>query len=227
MALILSIETSASICSTALHSDGQLIDTIEASEPQTHAAKLAVSIEELLKRNSLPINKVEAVAVSSGPGSYTGLRIGTSVAKGICMGLNIPLIDIPTLFFLADHVSHTYNSGAFFCPMIDARRMEVYAQVFDSKLNEVTKTEALVIDENSFRELLDRQPVLFFGDGAEKCKDVIRHKHALFVDGIFPKAAWMGSVAEQKFKNRQFADLTEFTPFYLKEFVAKKAQPIF
>jgi tRNA threonylcarbamoyladenosine biosynthesis protein TsaB len=227
MALILSIETSASVCSTALHLEGQLIDTIEVSEPQTHAAKLAVSIEALLKRNSLPINKVEAVAVSSGPGSYTGLRIGTSVAKGICMGLNIPLIDIPTLSFLADYVSQTYNNDTFFCPMIDARRMEVYAQVFDNKLSAVTGTEAIIIDENSFRELLDRQSVLFFGDGSGKCKSVILHNNAGFLDGIYPKSAWMGPVAEQRFKSRQFADLTEFTPFYLKEFVAKKAQPIF
>jgi tRNA threonylcarbamoyladenosine biosynthesis protein TsaB len=226
MAIILSIETSASACSVALHNKGQLIHTIEVSEQQAHAAKLAVLIEELLKSTGVPKSQLQAVAISSGPGSYTGLRIGTSMAKGICMGLNIPLINVPTLLCLAHHVS-SFHKSDFYCPMIDARRMEVYAQVFDKDLNQVGATEALIIDENSFGELLGMHKVLFFGDGAEKCKTVIRNPNADFVDGIYPTASFVGQVAWREYTAKRFADLVEFTPFYLKEFVAKKAQPIF
>jgi tRNA threonylcarbamoyladenosine biosynthesis protein TsaB len=226
MAVILSIETSASACSVAVHKQGELIHTIEIEEPQAHAAKVAVSIRELLKYSSITTNDLEAVAVSSGPGSYTGLRIGTSVAKGLCFGLNIPLISVPTLVALTRHVSRSHQ-GKCFCPLIDARRMEVYTQVFDSNGNALSDTEALIIEETSFNELLDRQPVLFFGDGAEKCKSVINHSNAEFVDGVYPKATFVGWVAEQNFLEKKFADLVNFTPFYLKEFVAKKAQPIF
>lgn len=226
MAVILSIETSASACSVAIHRDGEFVDTIEIVEPQAHAAKVAVSVNELLKRSALVPGDLEAVAISSGPGSYTGLRIGTSVAKGLCFGLEIPLISVPTLEALAKHVSGYYQ-GKFLCPMIDARRMEVFTQIFDPDLSPITETEALVVDETSFKELLDRQLVLFFGDGAGKCKNVIRHPNAEFVDGVYPKATFVGWVAEQKFQKKTFADLVDFTPFYLKEFVAKKAQPIF
>jgi tRNA threonylcarbamoyladenosine biosynthesis protein TsaB len=226
MAIILSIETSASACSVALHKDGNPVHTIEIAEAQAHAAKVAVSINELLNYSSLKVNDLEAVAVSSGPGSYTGLRIGTSVAKGLCFGLNIPLIAVPTLTALAHHVSRSHKDK-YLCPMIDARRMEIYTQIFDGDLNAVTYTEAVVVDQTSFRELLDRQPVLFFGDGAEKCKGVINHPNAEFVDGVYPKATFVGWVAEQNFREKKFADLVDFTPLYLKEFVAKKAQPVF
>jgi tRNA threonylcarbamoyladenosine biosynthesis protein TsaB len=226
MALILSLETSASLCSVALHSAGELIDTIEISEPQAHAAKAAVSVQQLLQRISISMTELKAVAISSGPGSYTGLRIGTSLAKGICFGLNIPLIDIPTLNLLAHHMSLEEKDKCL-CPMIDARRMEVYAQVFDRELNALTDTEAVVITENSFNELLDRQAVLFFGDGSAKCRQVLTHANAYFVDGVIPRAKLMGQVAYRKFMLNHFADLAGFTPFYFKEFVAKKAQPIF
>jgi tRNA threonylcarbamoyladenosine biosynthesis protein TsaB len=226
MALILSIETSARACSVAIHKDADLIHTIEVAEPQAHAAKIAVSINALLNEASLTTKHLHAVAVSSGPGSYTGLRIGTSVAKGLCFGLNIPLISVPTLQALAHHVSRSYK-GKFLCPMIDARRMEVYTQVFDSHLNAGTDTEALIVDQTSFQELLDRQSVLFFGDGSEKCKAVINHPNAEFIEGVYPKATFVGWLAHQKFREKNFADLVNFTPFYLKEFAAKKAQPIF
>ncbi|HEY0744986.1 MAG TPA: tRNA (adenosine(37)-N6)-threonylcarbamoyltransferase complex dimerization subunit type 1 TsaB [Chryseosolibacter sp.] len=226
MALILSLETSASACSVALHKKGQLVYTIEIAEPQAHAGKLAVLIDELLKIVSISPQDLKAVAVSAGPGSYTGLRIGTSVAKGLCMGLGIPLLGIPTLLSMAHHVSQA-TDDKFLCPLIDARRMEVYAQIFDNQLNPINNTEAIVVDSNSFRELLDRQHVLFFGDGAEKCKGVINHPNASFADGVYPKASFIGAIAWQEFEANRFADLVEFTPFYLKEFVAKKAQPIF
>lgn len=226
MALILSIETSASACSVALHKEGQLVHTIEIAEPQAHAGKLAVLIQELLKATSISPKDLTAVAVSAGPGSYTGLRIGTSVAKGLCLGLQIPLITIPTLLSMAHHVNQV-SKDKFLCPLIDARRMEVYTQIFDNHLTPVNDTEAVVVDSNSFRELLDTQQVLFFGDGAEKCKSVINHPNAGFVDDVHPKAVFIGAVAWHDFKANRFADLVEFTPFYLKEFVAKKAQPIF
>ncbi len=226
MALILSIETSASACSVALHSGGQLLHEIEVAEQQAHAARLAVLVQQMFKATSISAKELAAIAVSSGPGSYTGLRIGTSVAKGLCMGLEIPLISVETLTAMAYHLSGA-DQSAFLCPMIDARRMEVYAQMFDGNANAVSATEAIIIDKDSFHELLERQPVLFFGDGAGKCKDVIRHRNAQFVDGLYPKASFVGAVAWQHFQNRNFADLVAFTPFYLKEFVAKKAQPVF
>jgi tRNA threonylcarbamoyladenosine biosynthesis protein TsaB len=226
MAIILSIETSASACSVAVHKEERLLYTIEIAEPQAHAAKLAVLVEDVLEKSGVAKEHLQAVAVSSGPGSYTGLRIGTSLAKGLCMGLNIPLINVPTLLSMASHVSLSAN-GKHLCPMIDARRMEVYSQVFDSKAKPVSSTEAIVVDESSFRELLDSHQVLFFGDGSAKCKKVLNHPNAEFVDGIYPRASYVGVVASHEFKAQRFADLVEFAPFYLKEFVAKKAQPIF
>jgi tRNA threonylcarbamoyladenosine biosynthesis protein TsaB len=226
MSLILSIETSAALCSVAIHKDGQLIDTEEVNEPQAHAAKCAVSIHQIFAKNSIQAADLNAVAISSGPGSYTGLRIGTSVAKGLCFGLNIPLINIPTLDFLAHQVSLKHKDGIL-CPMIDARRMEVYTQLFDNELNPLTDTEAIIIDQNSFTELLAKQKVLFFGDGSAKCKETLTHVNAVFVDQIYPRAQFMGSIAQRKFELKHFADLADFTPFYLKEFIAKKAQPVF
>ena len=226
MAIILSIETSASACSVALHEKEKLLHAIEIAEPQAHAARLATLIEELLKVTKISRDLIKAVAISSGPGSYTGLRIGTSMAKGLCMGLAVPLINVPTLLSMAHHVSQT-QEGALFCPMIDARRMEVYCEILDANLEAVRLTEAVIVEEGSFNELLESQKVLFFGDGAEKCKKVVQHANAVFLDGIYPKASFVGAVAWNKFTKNDFADLVEFTPFYLKEFVAKKAQPIF
>lgn len=226
MAIILSIETSASACSVALHEKETLIHTIEIAEPQAHAARLAPLIDELLKTSKISKGQLKAVAISSGPGSYTGLRIGTSTAKGLCMGLSIPLINIPTLLSMTYHVSQS-QKDVLLCPMIDARRMEVYCEIFDSDLKAVRPTEAVIVEEGSFNELLQSQKVLFFGDGAEKCKKVIQHANAEFVDGIYPKASFVGAVAWNEFNRNNFTDLIDFTPFYLKEFVAKKAQPIF
>lgn len=224
--MILSIETSATACSVALHNQGQLVHTIEITEAQAHASKLAVIIDQLLNKSGVLRDQLQAIAISAGPGSYTGLRIGTSMAKGICMGLNIPLISVPTLLSMARHVSQRAQ-GQFLCPMIDARRMEVYCQVFDSNVKHLTAAEAVIVDEHAFRELLDKHNVLFFGDAAAKCKSVITHPNAEFVDGIYPQALFVGEVAWTEFQNNRFADLVEFTPFYLKEFVAKKAQPFF
>jgi tRNA threonylcarbamoyladenosine biosynthesis protein TsaB len=226
MALLLSIETSAATCSVALHNGRELSHSLEVKEPQAHAAQLGLLVEQLCSEAAINLKQLAAVAISSGPGSYTGLRIGTSLAKGLCMGLEIPLIAVSTLEAMAHHVAATVE-GKLLCPMIDARRMEVYAQVFDGSLNSVTDVQAVVVDKDSFAELLAHRPVLFFGDGAQKCKEVLRHSNAEFLDGIYPKAEFIGVHGQEKFEQKQFADLIAFTPFYFKEFVAKKAQSFF
>ena len=165
---------------------------------------------------------VNAVAVSSGPGSYTGLRIGTSTAKGLCFALNVPLIAIDTLSILSAQVNSTNFERSLLCPMIDARRMEVYCSVSDANGSVIQSIEAKVIDEKSFEELLNERRVIFFGNGAEKCRSVITHNNAFFLTGITPSAIQLGSMAFGKFEKGEFEDLFLFEPFYLKEFKAKK-----
>ncbi len=222
--MILSVETSAAVCSVALHDRGALMKTLSVDEPQAHAAKTAILIEKLFEETDQQISLLQAVAVSSGPGSYTGLRIGTSVAKGLCMGLNIPLISVPTLDLLGEAVD---NNDMLLCPMIDARRMEVFCKVIDERKVTIAETQALIVDENSFRELLEHRQVLFLGDGAAKCQSVIRHPNARFIDGIVPMAKNMGPIAFRRFEDSQFEDLITFVPFYLKDFQAKKAASFF
>lgn len=170
---------------------------------------------------------LDAVCVSSGPGSYTGLRIGTSTAKGICFALDKPLIAVNTLDLLAYQAKKVITEPGYFCPMIDARRMEVYCQVLGPDMSQVMAIDARIIDGDSFNELLAHDRVFFFGGGAEKCKTVLTHPHAVFVDGIMPEASALGEMAWVKFRKAQFEDLAAFTPLYLKEFIAKKAQPFF
>jgi tRNA threonylcarbamoyladenosine biosynthesis protein TsaB len=227
MALILSLETSGTTCSVALHRDGSLINTIEILEAQAHASKLAVIIKEIFSNSSTNIQDLQAVAISSGPGSYTGLRIGTSTAKGICYALNIPLIAANTLDLLIFQVSDAMLTDEYLCPMIDAKRMEVYCQVRSLQLQIVRPISAMTIDETSFSELLKDHKMLFFGDGAEKCKNIIKHDNAGFMEGIYPKASALGQLAFSKFQKKEVEDLANFTPLYLKEFVAKKAHPVF
>lgn len=174
----------------------------------------------MLNESGKVLSDLDAVAVSMGPGSYTGLRIGVSSAKGICYGNNIPLISIPTLESMA---LNQKQKGDILIPMLDARRMEVYAKIFDGNLKELRKTEAEIIDENSYAEFLEKGKVLFFGDGAPKCKDVIKNENALFIDGVFPSAREMGPLAEEKFRNSDFEDAAYFEPFYLKDFIATKS----
>jgi tRNA threonylcarbamoyladenosine biosynthesis protein TsaB len=153
------------------------------------------------------------------------LRIGTSTAKGLCFALSIPLISVPTLNLLAfDAIGKIQDKEAMLCPMIDARRMEVYCQVFDRKVNSLTEVEAKVIDETSFTELLQAHPLFFFGNGSEKCRNVMTHHNAFFLDDIFPKASVLGDLASRKLLSKDFEDLINFTPFYLKDFVAKKGR---
>ena len=223
MALILSLETSTDVCSVALHDGEQVLGQAEIREAQAHAAGLAPLTEQVMREAGAKLQDVNAVAISAGPGSYTGLRIGTSSAKGLCYALDIPLIAVGTLDLLAYQGSLITNSAAFLCPMIDARRMEVYCQVTDRALKMVRPVAALVIDADSFAELLDESSVLFLGNGAGKCQEVIRHANAIFLDDLYPVASALGAMAVKKFEAREFEDLVGFTPFYLKEFRAGKA----
>lgn len=223
MPIILSLETSTDVCSVALHAGRLLLGQEEINEPQIHAARLAPIITKVAADAKVDLKEIQAVAVTSGPGSYTGLRIGASTAKGLCYALNIPLIAVGTLDLLAFQGQMQNKDNAFLCPMIDARRMEVYCLVADAELHLVEPVSALIIDEGSFAELLNSSKVLFFGNGAGKCKGVIRHDNAAFLDGVVPLASFLGQIAEKKFAAGEFEDLVEFKPFYLKEFVAKKA----
>jgi tRNA threonylcarbamoyladenosine biosynthesis protein TsaB len=223
MSLILSLDTSTPVCSAALHQDGGLIITSEIHEKQAHGARLAPLIRNLFDASGRAQNDLDAVAVTSGPGSYTGLRIGTSTAKGLCFALNTPLIACDTLTLLASQVRHIALSDTLLCPMLDARRMEVYCAVFDSNLHIISPIESLVVDDKSFSKLLEKNQILFFGDGAAKCRNVLQHPNVRFLDDIVPTAASLGGIAWEKFQRHQFEDLVHFEPMYLKEFLIKKS----
>jgi tRNA threonylcarbamoyladenosine biosynthesis protein TsaB len=227
MARILSLETSTDVCSVAVHDDGNLIAESVIREPRAQASRLAPMIEEVLTAMPAEMSTLDAVAITSGPGSYTGLRIGTSTAKGICYSLDIPLISISTLDLLAFEANRDNHNEFYLCPLIDARRMEVYCKVLSPGMQTICQVEAKVIDDESFKELLSHQKMLFFGNGSEKCKSVIKHQNAYFIDNISPLASSLGILAETKFLTKEFEDLENYAPHYLKEFVAKKAQPLF
>ncbi len=239
MALILSIETSTTICSAALHDNGKLIASKELLTPQSASSQLALIINHLLKDLGISAKDIIAVAVASGPGSYTGLRIGVATAKGFCFALKIPLIAINTLELMAYQLKNTSPSPltpsplerglggeVLLCPMLDARRMEVYCLLADSDLNIVEPTQAKVIDPESFMEWLDKKIILFFGNGADKCKDLRNHSNAKFIEKINPTASKLGEMAFQKFKRNEFENLSSFEPHYLKEFLIKKPKTI-
>lgn len=221
MALILNLETATKNCSVSISKNGKTIGLKEINTGgYSHAELLHPFIKEMLDESDYNLSDLDAVAVSKGPGSYTGLRIGVSAAKGICFGNEIPLISISTLESLA---SSQKGKDYTLVPMLDARRMEVYASVFNSSLQEIRKTEAEIIDENSYSEYLQKGKVLFFGDGAEKCKDIIKHENSEFLDDLFPSAKDMGEIAELKFNKENFEDTAYFEPFYLKDFIATKS----
>lgn len=217
---ILHIETSTNVCSVTLSSDGKVIQTFMDETGQNHAALLSPFIQQIIDNNKNI--KIDAVAVSEGPGSYTGLRIGVSTAKGLCYGYDVPLIAVDTLSILCQEVISTQKleENALLCPMIDARRMEVYNAIYDTKLNKQGETKSVIITEESFLELLNNNIVYFFGNGAEKCKSLITHSNARFIDTIIPLAKNMIAMAEEKFANKDFVDTAYFEPFYLKEFQA-------
>ncbi|MEN9443491.1 MAG: hypothetical protein RIS47_381 [Bacteroidota bacterium] len=222
MALILNLETSTPVCSVALARDGQTIDLVETSEKMSHASSLAVFIHDILSRNNIEPHQLDAIAVSEGPGSYTGLRIGVSTAKGIAFGTNKPLIAVPTLLSMANGYlqSRKIDPSTWLVPMLDARRMEVYTSLINTNLQVKQATNAKVIDSTSFADTLDQAPHLFFGDGAEKCASTLTHPNAFFDIHYQISARDMGSLAEQAYQQGQFADTAYFEPFYLKEYVA-------
>ena len=224
MPAILSLETSTDVCSVALHDGDKLLGEAVVHEPQAHAARLASLIRQVIREAGANFPDIRAVAISSGPGSYTGLRIGTSTAKGLCYALDVPLIAVGTLELLAYQGSAFNTEGSMLCPMIDARRMEVYCLVTDASLNIIQPVAARVIDASSFSELLETNRLLLFGNGAAKCREIIQHRNAIFQDGIFPSATALGEMARKKFESAAFEDLVQFKPFYLKEFAAKKAK---
>lgn len=229
MACILHIETSTEACSVAVSEDGLAEFKLEDLQGPSHAVQLGVFVDEALSfvdNHGMPL---DAVAVSCGPGSYTGLRIGVSMAKGICYGRNLPLIAIPTLEVMSVPVllQQDLPDDALLCPMIDARRMEVYAAIYDRALNMKRSIAADIVDENSYLEYLETQPVYFFGNGAAKCREKITHPNAHFIEGIRPLARWMFPLAEKALARKDFKDVAYFEPFYLKEFVASTPKKLF
>ena len=211
------------MCSVAVSEDGACIYHEEDLTGQHHAELLGTYVDQALSFIDSHAIPLDAVAVSSGPGSYTGLRIGVSMAKGICYALGIPLLSVPTLQLLTVPVllGRELEDDALLCPMIDARRMEVYAAVYDRALHEVRGTQADIVDADTYKEWLDQHPVYFMGNGADKCREVIQHPNARWIDGILPLAKNMFPLAEQKLLRGQTEDVAYFVPFYLKDFVAK------
>lgn len=229
MSCIINIETSTNVCSVAVSQDGACIFHQEDLEGPNHAVVLGVFVEEALSfidHHAIPL---DAVAVSCGPGSYTGLRIGLSMAKGICYGRDVKLIAVPTLELLCVPLllgEQIAEENALLCPMLDARRMEVYAQLFDRSLRVVRPISADIVEADTYQDYLAAAPVYFFGNGAEKCREVIVHPHARFVKNIVPLAQNMFPLAEKCLANEQFENVAYFVPFYLKDFVAKEAKKL-
>lgn len=224
MSCILNIETSTDVCSVAVSNDADCIFSKEDHSGPNHAVKLGQFVEEALSFTDNHAIPLDAVAVSGGPGSYTGLRIGVSMAKGVCYGRGITLLGIPTLKVLCVPVllhELAAEENALLVPMLDARRMEVYAAVYDRALHPVREVQADIVDADTYREFLDEGPVYFFGNGAGKCMDVINHPNAHHIADIEPSAKWMFPLAERKIKEERFEDIAYFVPFYLKDFVAK------
>ncbi|MCE1198643.1 MAG: tRNA (adenosine(37)-N6)-threonylcarbamoyltransferase complex dimerization subunit type 1 TsaB [Marinilabiliales bacterium] len=226
MAVILCIETSTEVCSVALSADGLVQSIREDKSGRNHAQLLTLFVEEVLKEADLTFRDLAAVAVSGGPGSYTGLRIGVSTAKGICYGASLPLITLSSTVTLAHHVIQLQSEKGLltddmlFCPMLDARRMEVYAAVYDHQGEIIRDISAEIIDHTAYADLLATHPIYFFGNGADKCRQILRHPNAIFLEKITASAAYLAGPSLRAFQNRQFADLAYYEPFYLKDFIA-------
>jgi tRNA threonylcarbamoyladenosine biosynthesis protein TsaB len=229
MAYILHIETSTDVCSVALSDNTTLLASRESKEEKSHASKLTVFIEEVLKDSNCEITNLSAVAVSMGPGSYTGLRIGVSVAKGICYGAGIPLISVNTLEIIARMALEKMDRADLsqhICPMIDARRMEVYRALYDLNFNILKPVEASIIDEINASEWFERVKTAICGNGSSKLSNLITHQNAMFVPDIYPSAKFMIAPAYEKFTASDFENSAYFEPFYLKDFIAKPAKKL-
>jgi tRNA threonylcarbamoyladenosine biosynthesis protein TsaB len=226
--MILSIDTSTTVCSVALHHGGALLGCYELFTEKTASAMLTTLADELVRQAGHDLSELDAVAVAKGPGSYTGLRIGVSTAKGLCFALDKPLLSVNTLRAMVAQIRPFYQESGttklLFCPMLDARRMEVYCAFYDQTGAEIRPTAAEVIDETSFADLLAEQPIIFFGDGADKCRPaLVSHPNARFLDVLVrPSARTVGVLAEGKLLAGDVEDLASFEPFYLKEFLANR-----
>lgn len=227
MALILHIETATDVCSVAIANESGLIDLCETAEGRSHASILTVFVEELLQKNKIRVSDLHAIAVSMGPGSYTGLRIGVSVAKGLCYGADIPMIALPTLQcmvfgFFRQHKEKTFatSDDTWYCPMVDARRLEVYTAFFNNQGMFTSEISAQIINEHSFEEILSKHMVYFFGNGSDKCSSIITHPNARFIAGLNPSAQDMVALSQELYLKQEFKDIAYFEPFYLKDFVA-------
>ena len=223
--MILQIETATTVCSVALSKAGDVLAVKQMDQRNIHAEVITLYIEELLATTGTKYSDLDAIAISCGPGSYTGLRIGISTAKGLCYALEKPLIAIETLEAMATGAvmeSELAAGDTLLCPMIDARRMEVYTAIFNTKGKRINPTTAEIIDENSFAELLKDQRVLFFGDGAEKCRETLNNPNALFLEGFTNSATYLTKRATEKFDSKEFEDVAYFEPYYLKDFIAGK-----
>lgn len=227
MTYILSIETATRVCSVALHQDGELIVSQHLHIDKSHSGLLTVLMQNSLQYAGIGMSAINAVAVSAGPGSYTGLRIGASTAKGICYALDTPLIAINTLEAMAFDAARFAPRQALLCPMIDARRMEVYFLLANAQQEVLVPAAPKVIDAQSFGQELEQQPVYFFGDGAAKCRPLLgSHPHARFIEGLVPSAIPIGAMAYQRYLAGQFEDVAYFEPVYLKEFQGSKPKTL-
>lgn len=214
--MILCLETATPSCSVALVHNGEVLACEEDPKGQNHSEKITLFIDAVMKKADISYDQLDAVAVSMGPGSYTGLRIGVSTAKGICYAVSKPLIAVETLHAMA--YGGKYNG--ILIPMIDARRMEVYAAIFDENINKIKDTEAVIIDENSFADLKKDHHLYLFGDGADKCAELFANDDKITViKDFYCSAKYMNTIAQQKFNNKDFVDVAYFEPFYLKDFV--------
>jgi tRNA threonylcarbamoyladenosine biosynthesis protein TsaB len=225
MAYILNIETATKNCSVALQQDDCFVDLIEyAGESYSHAEKLHVFIQEILQKNNLSPKRLDAVSVSKGPGSYTGLRIGVSAAKSLAYALDIPLISVSTLDSLARNIK--VDTDAYIIPVIDARRMEVYSAVYDTAYNRIRNVQADLLDENPFGKYLDEKTVYFVGDAIEKTRQSITSEKAVFSEVRYPSAVNMIAISYMKFNKKSFEDTAYFEPYYLKDFIISKKKNI-
>ncbi|HMR57056.1 MAG: tRNA (adenosine(37)-N6)-threonylcarbamoyltransferase complex dimerization subunit type 1 TsaB [Cytophagales bacterium] len=223
MVRLLSVETSTQACSAAIHQEGKLLAVRKTHEPRSAASQLAVMINAVLEESATQPAGLSGVVVAAGPGSYTGLRIGVATAKGICFALNIPLVSVNTLDLLAYQGKEFENRyTTLLCPMVDARRMEVYCKVVDYNLNEVEPTQAKIINATSFQEYLEKTTVCFIGEGSAKCKETIIHPNAKFLDEVIPCASQLGIIGYTKWIQQEFENVAAFEPFYLKDFLIRK-----
>lgn len=229
MALILNIETATDVCSAALADNGETFALKESKEEKSHSSLLSVFIEEIMTGSNISVQGLDAIAISKGPGSYTGLRIGVSTAKGLCYGADVPLISVSTLQAMASGIisSNRINEletgslkDTLVCPMIDARRMEVYTAIYDSSCKIVEHAQAKIIDRTTFANYLSKKRMIFFGTGSEKCRHLLKNKNALFIDSFDTSARYMAPLSEDAYNKGKYENTAYFEPYYLKDFIA-------